>query len=246
MTQSSPQIGRLAVALAILGSVLASGFVGVAIALARGDGAGAVVVLFLAFAMLGGGCTGFVLGATHAGYLVLTHRRVVDTPIFTMRSMVLAITCYAVVCGLVVGSVPPQERGLLVSWAFFIMVQMMLLLGARNRLKNEDDAEEVTRFSLQKLGFFLTACSGVVPALGWLIQFGLSCNESFGGGWQVGEFFLGLGYLLFFVLVPLELLAIAIAFVLLVRVRFHLSLALLQSAILLSTTYPVVPGTFLF
>jgi len=237
-------MGKLAVTLVVLFSVFASGLLGAAIA--PGDGTGDKVCWFVVIAMLGGGCTGFALSAMYASYLVLTHRRVVDAPIFTMRSILLVITCYAVVCGLVVGSVPPQERGLLVSWAFFIMVQMMLLLGAWNRLKNEDDAEEVTRFSLQKLGFLLAACSGVVPVLGWLVQFGISCNESFGGGWQVGEFFLGLSYLLFFVLVPLELLVIAVAFVLLVRVRFHLSLALLQSAILLSTTYPVVPGTFLF
>ena len=76
------------------------------------------------------------------------------------------------------------------------MFQIQFLLGARNRLKNEADSEEVTRFSLLKRGFLLAACSGIVPILGWLIQFGLSCNESFGGGWQVGELFLGLGYLL--------------------------------------------------
>jgi hypothetical protein len=229
---------EFAVTLVVLGSVLASGFAGVA--MAPGDGAGDRVCWFLVIAMLGAGCTGLALSAMYAGCLALTNRRVVDAPVFTLRSLLLVMLCYAVVCGLVVGSVPPQERGLLVSWAFFIMVQVLFLLGARNRQSNEADFEEVTRFSLLKRGFLLAACSGIVPILGWLIQFGLSCNESFGGGWQVGEFFLGLGYLLVFVLVPLELLAIAVVFVLLVRVRFYLSLALLLSAILLSTTYPVV------
>jgi hypothetical protein len=235
---------EFAATLVILCSVFASGLLGAA--MAPGEGTGDKVCWFVPMAMLGGGCTGFVLGATRASYLVLTHRRVVDAPIFTMRSLLLVITCYAIVCGLVVGSVPPQERGLLVSWAFVLVVQMMLFLGAWNRLKNEDAAAEVNRFSLQKLGFFLAACSGFVPVLAWLVQFGLFSHESFGGGWQVGEFFLGLGYLLVFVLVPLELLALAVAFVLLVRVRFHLSLALLQSAILLSTAYPVVYVMFSF
>jgi hypothetical protein len=235
---------EIVVTLIVLCAVGVSGLIGLAIA--PGDGTGDKVCWFVVIATLGGGGTGFLLCAMHASYLVLTHRRVVDAPIFTIRSMFLVITCYAVVCGLVVGSLLPEERGFFVSWAFVIMVQMMLLLGAWNRLKNKDDAGEVTGFSLQKLGFFVAACSGFVPVLAWLVQFGISCNESCGGGWQVGEFFLGLSYLLFFVLVPLELLAIVVAFVLLVCVRFHLSLALLISAILLSTVYPIVPGTFLF
>ena len=65
------------------------------------------------------------------------------------------------------------------------MVQTLLLLGTRNRLKNKDASEEVARFSVLKRGFFLAAGSGIVPILGWLVQFGLSCNESFGGSWQV-------------------------------------------------------------
>jgi hypothetical protein len=235
---------EFAATLVILCSVFASGLLGAA--MAPGEGTGDKVCWFVVIAMLGGGCAGLVSGAMRTSYLVLTHRRVVDAPIFTLRAMLLVITCYAVVCGIVVGSVPPQERGLLVSWAFVVMVQMMLLLGAWDRLKKEDAAEGVTRFSLRKLGFFLAACSGFVPVLAWLIQFGLSCHESFGGGWQVGEFFLGLGYLLVFVLVPLELLAIAVAFVLVVCVRFHLSLALLLSVVLLSTVYPVVHVQLLF
>ena len=195
--------------------------------------------------MLGGGCTGFALSTVYASCLALTHRRVVDAPIFTLRSLLLVTMCYAVVCSLVVGCVPPRERGLLVSWALVITVQTLLLLGTGNRLRNGDGSEEVPRFSLLKRGFLLAACSGMVPVLVWLTVFAASCHDRFGGSPQVGESFTGLAFLFLFVLVPLELLAIAVAFVLLIRVRFHLSLALLLSAILLSTTYPVVYDTMI-
>ena len=227
---------ELAVTLVMFFAVCASGLLGATIS--PGDGAGDRVFWFLAIAMLGGGCTGFALSAVYASYLPLTNRRVVDAPIFTLRSLLLVITCYAVVCSLVVGCVPPQERGLLVSWAFCITVQTLLLLGAWNRLKSEDGSEEVTRFSLLKRGFLLAACSGIVPVLAWLTMFAVSCHDRFGGSPQTGELYTGLVFLFLLVLVPLELLAIAVAFVLLVRVRFHLSLALLLSAILLSTVVP--------
>ena len=230
---------EFAVTLSILSGVLASGLGGVA--MAPGDGAGDRVYWFIEMAMLGGGCIGFALSTIYAGTLALTNRRIVDAPIFTLRSLLLVVICYAVVCGLVVGWTPPRERGLLVSWAFFIMVQILFLLGARNRLKDEADSEEVTRFSLLKRGLFLAACGGIVPILGWLVQFGASSGDHFDFRPEVSELF-GVGaYILFLaVLWPLELLAIAVVFVLLVRVRFHLSLALFLSAIVLSTTFPVV------
>ena len=125
------------------------------------------------------------------------------------------------------------------------MVQMMLLLGTRNRLAREDGSE-AARSSLAKRAFRLTACSGIVPVLAWLTTFGASCHDHFGGSPQTGELFMALVFLFLLVLVPLELLVIAVAFVLLVRVRFHLSLALLLSAVLLSTVYPVVHDMLAF
>jgi hypothetical protein len=235
-----PRGSELVVTLVILCAVCASGLLGVSIS--PGDGAGDRVCWFLAIAMVGGGCTGFGLSAVYASYLLLTNRRVVDAPIFTLRSLLLVITCYAVVCSLVVGYVPPEERGLLVSWALFITVQALLLLGAWNRLEGEDGSEEVARFSLLKRGVLLAACSGIVPVLAWLTMFAASSHDRFGGSPQVGELYTGLVFLFLLVLVPLELIAIAVAFVLLVCVRFHLSLALLLSAILLSSVYPVVHG----
>ena len=120
------------------------------------------------------------------------------------------------------------------------MVQTILWLGAWNRLKAEYSKEEVARFLLLERGFLLVALSGVVPILAWLTTFGESCLYRFGGDSLVGEMLIIGLVVALLLLIPLQLLGIVFAFAVLVRTRFYLSLALLQSSILISTTYPVV------